>query len=65
MSHFALSVWTILNDGGQWIALVVLLADRVVARRRKSIFPIKIADLPYRQPHVFLSGREIDIDEDE
>jgi hypothetical protein len=34
MSHVALSIWTILNDSWQNIALVVLFADRVVARRR-------------------------------
>jgi hypothetical protein len=37
MHQTIINLWGILNDCGQWIALVVLLADRVVARRRMAV----------------------------
>ena len=37
MSHFALSLWTILNDAGQWVALtcVSFYAARTARRLRR------------------------------
>jgi hypothetical protein len=67
-----LAAWTILNDGGQWIAVVALGCTVGALRRRvralegeKGVFPIKISDMPHRRPTVFFGSLRHHDDNDE